>query len=325
MKVLHITNLYPTEKLPGYGTFVKEQIDNLNKKHIDNDIFFINAREEGKIAYLMSIFKIYKVLKYERYDLVHCHHVFSIIVLLLSGYKGKIVVSFLSDGLKEIMLPFSNLYGKIIFNYIVRKSDGLIFKKEIPKDVINNKKCHYLPNGVNTNLFNIRNKNEAKLKLSLKQDVNYILFVSSNNLYRPEKRYDIFLEVLNILKNKNINVEALTLENTDRDKVPLFFNAAYIHLLVSDFEGSPNSIKESLASGVPIVSRDVGNVKRMINNSEQCFVLDTDNANSFAEVIENILLMSIDEVKVRKLIFDTNLDHVSKTDELIQVYKDILK
>ena len=52
MKVLHITNNYPTAKFPVFGIFVKEQIESLSSEGIESDIFFVNGRENGKIAYL---------------------------------------------------------------------------------------------------------------------------------------------------------------------------------------------------------------------------------------------------------------------------------
>ena len=55
MKVLHITNNYPTPNLPIFGIFVKEQIESLSKLNIDCDIFFINGREKGNFEYLKSI------------------------------------------------------------------------------------------------------------------------------------------------------------------------------------------------------------------------------------------------------------------------------
>jgi hypothetical protein len=67
MKILHITNNYPTTKHPIFGIFVKEQIDSLNTLDFKNEVLFINGREKGKFEYLRSIFKIRKKLKHENY------------------------------------------------------------------------------------------------------------------------------------------------------------------------------------------------------------------------------------------------------------------
>ena len=62
MKVLQVTNNYPTRKLPIFGIFVKEQIDSLIDLGIDIDLFFINAREKGTFEYIKAIFIIYLIL-----------------------------------------------------------------------------------------------------------------------------------------------------------------------------------------------------------------------------------------------------------------------
>lgn len=56
MKILHITNNYPTQNHPIFGIFVKEQIDSLSNQCLENDVFFINGREKGKLEYFKSIF-----------------------------------------------------------------------------------------------------------------------------------------------------------------------------------------------------------------------------------------------------------------------------
>lgn len=58
MEILHITNNYPTENHSIFGIFVKEQIESLTKLGIENEVFFINAMEKGRIEYLKSIWLI---------------------------------------------------------------------------------------------------------------------------------------------------------------------------------------------------------------------------------------------------------------------------
>ena len=53
MKILHITNNYPTVNHPIFGIFVKEQINSLSGMGIYTDLH-INAREKGKFEYLFG-------------------------------------------------------------------------------------------------------------------------------------------------------------------------------------------------------------------------------------------------------------------------------
>jgi hypothetical protein len=48
MKVLHVTNNFPTVKFPIFGIFVKEQIDSLTKQGIDNEVFLLMVKRMEK-------------------------------------------------------------------------------------------------------------------------------------------------------------------------------------------------------------------------------------------------------------------------------------
>ena len=113
------------------------------------------------------------------------------------------------------------------------------------------------------------NKIESKKKVGLDIDKKYILFVSSNFI-RNQKRYDIYKKTVNILKTIDSKFEELLLINQDREIVPFYFNSSELHLLTSDFEGSPNSVKEALACNLDVISTNVGNVKYLLNNLKNC-------------------------------------------------------
>lgn len=268
MKVLHLTNNYPTETHPIFGIFVKEQIESIQKIGIDCDIFFINGREKGKMEYIISIFKLRQHLRINTYDIIHCHHVMSALALIFSGAvkSSKVIVSFQNDPVNEL--------GPYIYQFIKKRIDQSIFKNN-SKLIVDNK-CTYLPNGVNTSFFLDKGKSESYKKLGLDESKIYILFVSSNFI-RKQKRYDRFKEVLKILTVQYgwKNIEELSLVNTSRDLVPYYFSAASLHLLTSDFEGSPNSIKESMSCNTPVVSTPVGNVAEMLCGAPNCFATDS--------------------------------------------------
>lgn len=275
MKVLQITNNYPTTLNPIFGIFVKEQIESLKILNIESDLFFINGREKGKMEYLRSIIKLRKILKVQDYDVIHCHHAFSALVLILSGrFRGKnIVVSFQNDPKIEI--------GTFLFNFIKRHVKQIIVKHS---DIdIKDSNLNYLPNGVNINFFINKGKKESCRVLNLNPETVYILFVSSNFI-RKQKRHDRFNEVIRLLKTKYKlkNIEPLLLINTARDLVPYYFSAASLHLLTSDFEGSPNSVKESMSCGTPVVSTPVGNVSDIFRLVTNCFVSNSFDAEELA-------------------------------------------
>ena len=80
----------------------------------------------------------------------------------------------------------------------------------------------------------------------------------------------------------------LRLENVDRATVPALLAAADVLVMTSVSEGSPVSIMEALAGGVPIVATDVGDVRSMIDGVPNCVVAPYDR-DAFVSTIEALV------------------------------------
>ena len=335
MNVLHVTNAYPSSKLPVYGIFIKEQIDSLKPLGINCDLYFINGREKGKKEYIKAYINLKKFIN--NYDIIHAHHFLTALVVLPLiqhstfniQHSPKVVVSFLSDGIKEFIKPDNVLFNKLVkqnlFNYIIKHSDARIFKKSIPPSLTEDAYSFYLPNGVDTDMYYPVSKPEAKQKLGLDINKTYILFVSLIDVNRPEKRYDIFKKTINILKENygRSDIEELCITNIPHELVPLYCNAASLHLITSDFEGSPNSVKECLACNIPVVSTNVGNVPELLKGLNNSFISQNNNPEHLAElVIESLNIDTFEDS--RSTIINNKLDLKSKAIELKNIYELLL-
>lgn len=314
MRILHITNNFPTLNFPIFGIFIKEQIESLNKLGAENEVFFINSREEGKGAYLKSLWKLYCLLKQNRYDIIHCHHSFSGVIFMLTArwYKTKRLLSYQSDPRNE--------GGLLLFRILYLFFDKIILKNK-PKDA-DKAKIIYLPNGVNTSFFVPMERNQCKEKLGLDKSKRYILFMDSYNR-RPCKRIDRYSETLSILKEKyqHVDIEPLVLTNTARNLIPAYINASDLHLLTSDFEGSPNSVKECMACNIPVVSTPVGNVSDLLQEVEGSFVSKTFSPEELAELSDRSLRTRL--VDSRHSLAKKGLDIETVARRLLDLYVDI--
>jgi glycosyltransferase involved in cell wall biosynthesis len=316
MKVLQITNNYPTENLPSFGIFVKEQIDSLTDEGIHNEVFFINGYEKGKKEYLKQILKLYHKLKFGKYDLVHCHHALSALTFALTPGSGKIpsIMSYQSDPVNE--------HGITLFNFLKKKIGFFIFKNNSKYIRELSNRAYYLPNGVNADFFKPIDKSESKLKLNLSPEKKYIIFTSSF-LIRNVKRVDRFDATMKILQERypESNYEALKLVHVTRDLMPYYFSAADLHLLTSDFEGSPNSVKESMCCNTPVVSTNVGNVEELFSGVVNCFVADESTPEKLAELSHKAVNIQAD---IRNAIFEKGYDRKTVAKRLKKIYQDVI-
>ncbi|HBE42617.1 MAG TPA: hypothetical protein DDW27_15720 [Bacteroidales bacterium] len=314
MKILHITNNFPTMNFPIFGIFIKEQIESLNKLGAENEVFFINSREEGRGAYLRSLWKLRRLLRKNRYDIIHCHHSFSGVIFLLSGrwFHTRRLLSYQSDPRNES--------GRILFGVLYIFFNRIILKNK-PKKA-NLSKLVYLPNGVNTSFFVPMDKDQCKDKLGLDKSKRYILFMDSYKR-RPCKRIDRFNKTLSILRDKYhyTDLEPLVLTNTSRNLIPAYINASDLHLLTSDFEGSPNSIKECMACNIPVVSTPVGNVSDMLSGVGGSHVASNFKPGELAELANRSL--NAGHINSRDTLTAKGLDIETVALRLLDLYNEI--
>ncbi|CAA6821194.1 MAG: Glycosyltransferase, putative [uncultured Thiotrichaceae bacterium] len=327
MRVLFVTNGYPTEDHPEYCVFNKEQVSSIEKRGVEVDVIFINARDYGRSEYVKAI-KIIKD-KSKNADLIHCFHGLSYLITLLSvGKKVPLVVSFLNaieNEYIEFPKPVSQICS-VITKMLVKKNIGMIFKDRVPIWAKTNSLAKNIPNGVNIEQFFPLKRSEAIQALNLDSSKRYVLFVSSKDKFRRQKRYDMFTLVLKNLKADQAfsDVEELCLVNETRDRVPLYFNSASVHLLTSDFEGSPNSVKESMACNTPVVSTNVGNVKEMFQGGEAgCEFVNVGDVDALTESLKNTLGSS-ERIDLLSVLKNNDLDSVSSAQAVCQLYSEVL-
>lgn len=323
MRVLQVTTNYPTKSNPILGIFMKEQVESLEPLGVDNTIFFSNGTEcnvgrkgGGKWVHIRSVFKLSWHLLTHRYDLIHCHSALSGLILLLSGgaFFNKCIISFQNDPDKG--------GDKKLFRILYPFFNKVIVKK--PTSYSSWKKIVYLPNGCNSDFFKPMDKQECKQRLSLDVDKRYILYVDSNrSRNRTQKRKDRFDATMDLLRTKygHDNIEELIMVGAARQDVPTWMNACDLHLLSSDEEGSPNSVKECLFCGVPVVATNVGNVEDLLESMPACYVSKEFTPESLAEVANKALVSNVTKEEIRNTVMQKGLDIGSVASKLYQLYK----
>ena len=326
IKILFITNLYPSETRPDYGVFTKDQIDlALNSGAVSGDVVVIDTFNNGLKDYFKAYKKIRKI--YTQYDLIHAFHGLSMVVAYFSTKRIPILISFLNsikfESLKSNL--FINSFFSFLYEFIAKRQRVFkIFKDKLPDDKNLAHQSYYLPNGVNINEFYEIDRNDACNELALDPSKKYLLFVSSKDKMRKQKRYDIFTRVIELLKRENpeYNIEELVMSRIARSKAKYYYNVAAVHLITSDWEGSPNSVKEAMACNCPVVARNVGNISKMLENIENCRITNSDSPIIVANLVKEIILEN-NRIDIRKYLKLKSLDSDSKNKELVNIYKEI--
>lgn len=319
MNILHITNMYPTQKAPYYGIFIQRQVKSLEKKGVNCKVECIGKNFGG----YKRIFKIKE--KVDWADLIHCHfgHTGSL-TLLWKFFKNKpVVISYCGDdllgriekngkySLKSKAFAFMNSMSSASADCAIVLSDKLE-KKARSK----NKKR--VPYGTDAEKFREVTQEEAKRKIGLGEYLGkMVLFLGQEDV--PVKNFSLFRKTLDFL---GPNFTHRSLGNiSDEDMVHLI-NAADVCVLTSLHEGSPNVIREAMACNRPIVSVDVGDVRSLLDSVEGCFVTGY-NPKEIAGAIKRAA--DFGKVSARKKLLDLGLDLDGTAEKLIKVYEEILE
>ncbi len=73
-------------------------------------------------------------------------------------------------------------------------------------------------------------------------------------------------------------------------ELPAFYRAADVFALASEFDNSPNAVLEAMATGLPVVSTDVGGVRQFLDDPEGGAIVPRDDASAFARALERYVL-----------------------------------
>lgn len=284
MKVLHITTNYPTPEYPIFGIFVKEQVESLISAGVDCDVFYCDGKGRGFWQYISYVPRLWMSVMFGGYDIIHCHHALSAILLYLTGtpFFKKVVLSYQNDPSRE--------WGDKWFRRFNKRFRAIIVKNH--SEYLRYPKVTYLPNGCNEVFFHPMDKGDCRRQLGWDDSKKYVIYMDSNKGVRTQKRKDRFDAVIVLLKSiYGLDVETVVMRNVRRELVPVYLNAADLHIISSDFEGSPNSVKECMCCNVPVVSTDVGNVREMIGDIPGAYVVDSTPA-ALAEASYKVLSSS---------------------------------
>ena len=170
--------------------------------------------------------------------------------------------------------------------------------------LLRGQKITSIPNPIDTHIYKIGNKQEARQRLGLPLDKKLILFVSQRVTNR-NKGMDYLIEACRLLTSPcevvilgghaEEVVEQLPLKahplgyDNDEQRILDVYRAVDVFVLPSLSENLPNTIMEAMACGVPCIGFKVGGIPEEIDHQKNGYVAEYRNAEDLARGINWVL------------------------------------
>jgi teichuronic acid biosynthesis glycosyltransferase TuaC len=260
LRLLVVTNMYPTAARPLLGTFVAEQVESLRARGIAVDVLFVDG-PGSTWNYVRGPRDLRRALQGARYDLIHAHYVFS---GLIARAQRRLPIVLTHHGIEAQQgwtAPLCRLASRLA-DATIATSPAVARGLRMPGVTI-------LPCGVNTDRFRPMPTPEARAKLGLPAAQPLVLFLGAP---RPEKRLPLIEAAVERLQADVPDAVLLKVHDQPREVVPLYLNAADVLVLASVAEGSPVAVREAMACNLPVVSTDVGDVRDLFDDLPGHFV-----------------------------------------------------
>jgi len=292
MHILAVTNIYPAAHAPASGTFVKMQIEGLQRIGLNVDVMYVDRVRKGMAVYVGLGRQARRKVAELSPDLVH---------VMYGGVMADQVTRAVFDRPTVVTFQGSDLLGehssgflrKLVSAYGVRASwnaarraHGIVtvskaLRDSLPK-YVDRSKVRIIPCGIDLDLFRPLDRNACRRQLDWGNDRFHVLFPA--NTGNPVKQPSLARAAVKAVQRLGVPAQMHQLQGVTHSQVPVWLNAADVLLLTSLQEGSPTIIKEALACNLPVVSVDVGDVLERIDGIQGCYVASPEPSDLSAKL-----------------------------------------
>jgi glycosyltransferase involved in cell wall biosynthesis len=268
-RVLAVTNMWPNEADPSFGSFVQDQLESLRPLGVDYDVLFMNGRQ-SRWNYLMGIGELWRRVRAKHYDLVHAH-------FGLSGWVARfqlgvpLVITFHGDDVlgrpaaDGHITPTGRFFQASSF-LLAPLASAVIVQNRQMRRALRLESAEIIPCGIDLELFRPMDRDEACRTACLDQRKKYVLF--PYNPQEQRKRFDLIEAAVAKAREQMPQLEVLQVRRKPHSEMPLYMNAADVLVMASVIEGSPLAVREAMATNLPVVSVDVGDAVDLISEGD---------------------------------------------------------
>lgn len=329
MRILVLSNMYPSKKYPNYGVFVKNFVEKLLDENININIVCIKGRENIKIKkickYFIFIFKSIFCILRNNYDVIYIHYAeHSVFPLALIKVFYKIKKPIIINAHGDDVLSNSRV-SKIVYSTIQNASLIVVPSKYFYNIVLkkySNPNIFISPSGgINLKIFNSKNSNlisnDNIIKLGYVSRIDHgkgwdVLLKAIHILVTKYNMINIKLTVigcgneekdfLNMIDNLKINKYIYFLGVKKQNDLPEYYRNMDIFVFPSYRAGESLGLVglEAMACGVPVIGSKIGGIETYLIDNYNGFLFEPEDYNDLA--LKIVKFIKLDNIQKKILI-----------------------
>ena len=296
---------------------IKDNVDSLNLK--PNKIHNLNSSRT-----LFSFFRCYSIIKKEKPDIVFSfmHHI-NIVVGIARMYNFQISKFIARESnipsLDNKKLKFSKIH-QLLYKLFYKNYDVIVCQsKDMQRDILSyasvpKEKTIIIPNAIDVNKIN------QKIRGSSNQFNEKLINVLAVGRLTYQKGFDMLLKAFSLIKISNFHLTIIGMGPNEKELKNLtnklqigarvtflgFKNNPYKYMAHADvlaftsrYEGFPNVLLESCATGLPVVAFNCpGGINEIIKDGINGFKVEVGDIEAFAKHLIKVSKMKFNSKQV---------------------------
>jgi glycosyltransferase involved in cell wall biosynthesis len=282
--------------------------DKLVKEGIDVNILHISTSRNP-----LSIYKLYRLLKSHKFDIIHTHAYSAGTIGRMSAFLAGVPVIISHN---QNIYNYYNKYYHFVERLLSYITDGIICVSDVVKKFANEtqgidtKKLVTIYNGIE-NVRSVSGKETSGLRKELGIPVNYsvigtiaqfsekkglgYLIRSASILLKLRKDVNFLLvgdgTIMGELKQlcHNLKIGENVIFAGERGDIPEMLSLIDIFVLPSIREGLPLAILEAMACGKPVIATNVGGVPEVIKNGINGILVQPKDPDALHNAMKELL------------------------------------
>lgn len=307
IKVLYISNMYPSNEKGYAGIFIKKQVDFFHNNYVEDVKLDVYAMQRSftsgfktQLKYIHFFLKFIPFL-FKQYDIIHVHYLVPTVVLgwsyKLFHRKAKLIVTLHGRDItvqyaenKKILKPFTKSIDLIIS---VGQTLHEIAQKEFPGI-----KKEILPVGVDDTVFKrmpVEKNYDLIFVGSFIQRKGLDLLVRALQEWKMNKLRCLFIgsgELHMKISELNEYHHITILNDLAQSEISRLLNESKFLVLPSRNEGFPTVTIESFYCGVPVLGSNIPQIVEQITDEKNGFIFEVNNVQSLKEKISHVLTLN---------------------------------